>query len=125
MLSKGVDDTAGSVSSIEDGVTEDFVSSTGGIDIVGLVKSAGAKGCTFGDVFSTSSHCEAGVGDSTASGTGFGGEIDGDLALTSSFDISADFGSVTVSDVKSLDRRQPRPVNCGGWSTTVFACLDG
>lgn len=105
MLSKRVDDTAGSVSTIEDGVTDDFVSSTGGIDIAGLVVSAGAKGCTLSDVSSTSSHCEAGVGGSTTHGVGFGGEIDGDLALTSSFDISAGFGSVTVSDVKRLDGR--------------------
>ena len=105
MLSKGVDDTADSLSTIEDGVTEDFVSSTGGLDIAGLVMSAGPKGCTFADVSSPSSRCEAGVGDSTIPRAGFSGEIDGDLALASSFDISADFGSVTVSDVKRLDGR--------------------
>jgi hypothetical protein len=105
MLSVGMDETAGSVSTIEEGVTKDFVSSTGGIDITGLMMSAGAKGCAFADVFSTSSRCEARVDDSTTSGAGFGGEIDGDLGLTSSFDISAGFGSVTVSDVKRLDGR--------------------
>jgi hypothetical protein len=83
ILSKGVNDTAGSVSTIEDGVTEDFVSSTGGIDIAGLAIS-GAKGCTFANVFSTSSRCEAGFDGSTTPGAGFGGEIEGDLALTSS-----------------------------------------
>ena len=103
ILSKGLNDTAGSVSTIEDGVTEDFVSSTGGIDIAGLAISSGAKSCTFADVFSTSSRCEAGFGGSTTPGAGFGGEIEGDLALTSSFDISAGFGSVTVSDAKRFD----------------------
>jgi hypothetical protein len=105
MLSKGVNDTAGSMSTIEDGVPEDFVSSTGGIDVAGLVMSAGAEGCTFAHIFSTSSRCEAGAGGSTIPGAGFDGEIDGDLALTSSFDISGGFGSVTVVDVKRFDGR--------------------
>lgn len=83
MFSRGVDDTAGLVLSVEGRVTVGFESSSGSVDAADLVSLAGAGGCNFADAFATSLFCGGGAFGGPTDGAGFGiWGTDGDFALT-------------------------------------------